>query len=548
VTILENRHSFLRVILSDKLTNRLLLAAILLVIAYQVYSVGRIPAFPTDDDGAYAAAGYQIWQTGKPGVSGYKDVAGMGRDIYVLGHIGAAAQGVVMKLFGVSIVTALLPSILVGVGVLALVFLLGRELWDTRTGLLAALLLSLSGVFFSAAHSARPDLLVTLFLLIALWLVASASTERPYLKLFLAGLTMGLSGDVHPNGFLLAPLPLVFWILLRRPKWSLLWRAVLFYGIGGAIGIVYWLVRHYLPQPADFRRQSSVHGLATHGVKILDHGVLGAIGAELQRYLNWFWNARGHRHLLEGLFVLAAGALLLSRGGRTGRAVVGAWLLFFLIAAALMSNSFGWYLIFAWPLFALWLARAAALAEPRWLARGAVVLLIAAYLGNLGLWFWKARQDVPMQSRLTELRAMVPANEAILASAGLWFAYWDRDFTHEPYLPFRVLESNLYPETGATGWEVEQRKLGWRYIVAYGNMRRMLDPEFPIDEMLAVEPWRNRAEEVREARAFSLKRCSVIARLKSPEDTITVFRINDQNSLAAETFSPQAISNLRFEK
>jgi len=512
----------------------LLLAAIVLVVAYQIFSVGRIPAFPTDDDGAYAAAGYQIWQTGRPGVSGYKSVAGMGRDIYVLGHIGSAVQGVLMKLFGVSLVTALLPSVLVGMGVLAMTYLLGRELWTVRAGLVAALLLSLSGVFFSAAHSARPDLLVTLFLLVAMWLVVS-KTERPYQRLVLAGLVMGLGGDVHPNGFLLAPLPLVFWLLWRRPGWAVAWRGVLFYGTGGMLGIIYWLATHYWPQPADFRRQSSLHGLTTHGVKILDHGVPGALVAELQRYLNWFWNARGHRHLLEGLFVLGAGVLLVWRGGRAGRAVVGAWLLLFLIAAALMSNSFGWYLIFAWPLFALWLAGALELMEqggPRFLARGALALLVLAYLGNLGLWFWKARQDVPMQARLAELRRIVPADAPVFASAGLWFAFWDRDFTHEPYLPFRVLESKLYPETGPTGWDVEQRKLGWRYIAAYGNLQRALDPEFPIEEMLAVEPWRNRADEVREARAFSLKRCSVVARLRSPEETITIFRVNDDDDVS----------------
>lgn len=518
---------------SSRRTNFLLLAMILLVVLYQLYAIGRIPAFPTDDDGAYAAAGYQIWQTGRPGVSGYKDVAGMGHDIYVLGHIGSAAQGVAMKLFGVSVVTALLPSVLTGLGVLWMTFLLGRKFWDTRTGLLAALLLSLSGVFFSAAHSARPDLLVTLFLLVAFWLVASASTERPYFRLMLAGLVMGLSGDVHPNGFLLAPLPLVLWALLKRPGWGDLVRATLYYGIGGVAGILYWLARHYFPQPEAFRRQVSVHGLATHGVKILDHGVFGAIGVEAERYLNWFWNARGHRHLLEGLCVLAAGALLIWRGGRIGRAMVAVWLLLFLISAALMSNSFGWYLIFAWPLFALWVARAAELITPRWLARSAVATLIAAYLFNLGLWYWKARQDIPVQARISELRMIVPAQAPVFASAGLWFAFWDRDFTHEPYLPFRVLESKLYPATGATGWDVEQRKLGWRYIVAYGNLRRMLDPEFPIEEMLAVEPWRNRAEEVREARAFSLRRCSVVTRLKSPEDTITVLRINDAEPAAA---------------
>jgi hypothetical protein len=511
-------------------TQRSLLVAICLVLAYQFLSVGRVPAYVTDDDGAYAAAGYQIWQTGRPGVAGYKDVVNMGRDVYLLGHLGARAQGLFMYLLGVSVVTALLPSLLVGVGVLVMVFLLGRKLWDVKTGLLAALLLSLSGVFFSAAHSARPDLLVTLFLLAALWLVATTAPEQSYLRLALAGLVMGISGDVHPNGFLLSPLPLAFWVLLRRPSWNVLWRGGLLYGLGGLIGVAYWLVRHYWPQPADFRRQNALHGLATHGVKIFDHGFWGAIGTETQRYLNWFWQARGHRHLFEGLSVLASGVLLCWRGGQAERALVGVWLLLFLIAAALMSNTFGWYLIFAWPLFALWLARAVALIKLRWLAQGGMGLLIVTYLLNLGLWHWKASKEVPLQARLTELRAAVTVDAPILASAGLWFAYWDRDFTHEPYLSFRALEAQLYPETGATSWEIEQRKLGWRYIVAYGNLQRALDPEFPLDEMLAVEPWRNRADEVRAARAFSLRHCAVVKRFGSSENTIAIFRINEGNT------------------
>lgn len=505
--------------------NQLLLLAILLAIGYHIWAVGIIPAFPTDDDGAYAAAGYQIWQTGRPGVSGYQTVAGMGKDIFVLGHIGAAVQGIFMALFGVGVRTAILPSVLVGIGGLWLVFLLGRRLWDDGTALMAVLLLSLSGIFFSAAHSARPDLLVTLFLLIALWLTAGAPEGRPGWRLAVAGLVMGLSGDVHPNGFLLAPVPLVFWIMRSRPKWPALWRAVLFYGMGGAIGIVYWLARHYLPYAEEFRRQSSLHGLATHGVKILDRGVIGAFGAELQRYLNWFWRARAHRHFYEGLCVLASGILLCWRGGRTERALVGAWVTLFVIAAAFMSNEFGWYLIFAWPFFALFIARAMEHLKPRWIGQAAVSILILAYLVNHGLWFWKARQDTPLPARITQLRQIVPAESPVLASAGLWFAFWDRDFTHEPYLPFRVLESRMYPETGPTGWEIEQRKLGWRYVVAYGNLRRALDPAFPIEQMLAVEPWISRADEVREAREYSLQHLTVLTRLESPEDTITIFRV-----------------------
>lgn len=517
-----------------------LLLAILLTVSYHFYALARIPAMPTDDDGAYAAAAWQIWQTGRPGVPGYRTVVGMGEDIYALGHLGAAIQGAAMRLAGVGVWTAIIPSVLTGLLLLWLVNLLGRRLYDQRTGRLAALLLGLSGVFFGASHSARPDLLVALFLVAALWLVA-----RPgggYRQLLPAGLLMGMSGDVHPNGFLLAPVPLIFWLWRERPAWPVLWRGVVSYGAGGVIGIIYWLSRHYWPNPEGFRRQSMLHGLATHGVKLLDHGLVGALRIELQRYLNWFWAARAHRHLFEGLAVVAAGAFLLRRGDRTDRGLVIAWLAVFLIAAAFMGNEFGWYLIFAWPLFALWLARMInllSLSSARWLGnrvwfgqpagelpgRALLGLLIGSYLINLGLWHWKAGQDRPLAARTARIRELVPAGAPVLASASLWFALWDRDFTHEPYLPFRVLESRFYPESGPTGWAIEQRRLGWRYVVANGNMRRFLDPQVPLADVLATEPWRSRAAEVREARDFSAQNLRVLERLASPDDPVTVFEV-----------------------
>ncbi|HQR34797.1 MAG TPA: glycosyltransferase family 39 protein [Blastocatellia bacterium] len=518
---------------SDRRLILLIVCAIILVTFFHFYAIGRNPSYPSDDDGAYAAAGYQIWLTGKPGVSGYKGVAKMGENIYVLGHIGSLLQGICMRIFGISISTALFPSFLTGVASLGFLFLLGRKLWGATVGILAVLLLSLSGVFFAASHSARPDLLVTLFFLIALWLVASASVDNQFWRLFFAGLVMGFSGDVHPNGFLLLPLPFAFWTLLRSLSWKQLRISVLAYGLGGLLGIGYWLTVHYWPDPTGFRYQSSIHGLATHGVKILDHGLFGSLLIESQRYLNWFWNARGHRHLLEGIFIALSAMLLLWKGGRIGRAVVGTWALFFLIASAFMSNSFGWYLIFAWPLFALWMAKAIELIEWNWLSRTALALIVTAYLFNLGLWQWKANQEIPMKAWVPELRAAIPANEPVFASAGLWFAFWDRNYTHEPYLPFREIEATLYPETGPTGWEVEQRKLGWRYIAAYGNLRRMLDPEVPVEQMLAVDPWRNRADEVLKARNFSLKNCTVVTRFRSQDETITVLKINDISQIPA---------------
>ncbi|MGA1368561.1 MAG: ArnT family glycosyltransferase [Blastocatellia bacterium] len=511
------------------------------VMAYHLATLGIHPAMPTDDDGAYAAAAYQMWQTGRPGVPGYRSVVGMGEDIFLLGHLGGWIQGAGMALTGVGLRAALVPSWVVGILLLWMVFRLGQQLWGREAAWLATLLLSLSGVFFQATHSARPDLLVALFLVTAMGVVGGSA--RPGIRLLSAGLLMGFSGDLHPNGFLLTPVPFVFWWWRARPGWRDLGRAVLLYGLGTAVGVGYWVIRHYLPNPEGFWRQNGLHGIATHGIPLLDWGLGGALRSEAQRYLDWFWEARGHRHLGEGVLVLAAAAWHLSRGERSGRALVIAWATLFLIGALAMSNTFSWYLIFAWPFFALWtaaaivqLARAARFRRVALLAWG---LLLVGALGNHQLWGWKASQAVPLTQRIPQIRLIVPPDAPVFASAGLWFAFWDRDFTHEPYLPFRALETTLYPETGPTGWEVESRRLGWRYVAAYGNLQRFLDPEVPLHEILATPPWRDRAEEVRQAREWSLHSLEPLAKLPSPEQPILLFRVIPEGEKGGTSAGPK---------
>ncbi|MEO6724636.1 MAG: glycosyltransferase family 39 protein [Blastocatellia bacterium] len=487
-------------------------------------TLGRVPAWLNDDDGAYASAGYQFWRTGEPGIPGYRDVAGFERHVWSFGRVGAAVQGVAMRFAGVSAFTALLPSFLAGIGLVLVTAELGAVLWGAATGRLAALLLAASGKFFLACHGARPDLLLAFCFITALWLAASAPAGEPERRLLLAGLVMGIACDVHLNGFLLAPVPLFFWLLLRAEETRVRWRAAVVFIGAGVLCAFFWLLIHYWSHPAEFRFQA---GIDVEGLRVTQLGVLGALKAEIKRYTDWFWAARGHRHMLEGLLVLGGLVWTLKREGRTGRALAGAWGLIFLIGAALMNNPFGWYLIFVWPLFAVWMARALVAFPARRIAQSALALLLAAYLVNLGLWHFKASKEIPQSARLIELRRLIPANVPVLANGALWFAFWDRDYTDDYYLTLRALTAATRPPSEPTGWGAEQRRRGWRYIVAYGYLRRMLDAEVPLSEMLSDPIWGNRKEEVEQARSFALEHCSVIHRIPGWADTILVLRVND---------------------
>lgn len=499
---------------------RALQIMLLALLTYNYATLGRVPAWLNDDDGAYASAAYQFWRTGEPGIPGYKEVAGFERRAWSFGQFAAAVQGLGMLVGGVSIYAALLPSFLISLGLIAVTGLLGRALWNAETGWLAALLLAASGKFFLASHGARPDLLLALCFVMALWLVASAPTGAPERRLLLAGLVMGLACDVHLNGFLLAPVPLLFWLGLRAEAGRVRWRGALLFIGAGALGGLFWAATHYWPRPDEFNLQAAID---VDGLRVTQLGVLGALRAEVARYSDWFWAARGHRHLLEGLCVLMAAAWLWRREGRNGRALVGVWMVIFLIGAALMNNTFGWYLLLVWPLFAVWLARALVALPSRPMARGALALLLAAYLVNLGLWHYKARGEVALPERVAELRRLVPADAPVLANGALWFAFWDRDFTDDYYLKLRALAE---PDEEVS-WTAEQRRRGWRYIVAYGDLRRFLDAAIPIETLLAQEVWQGRQAEILAARRFARERCSVVRRMPGVADEILVLRVNE---------------------
>ncbi len=133
-----------------------LLAILLAALCYSVATLDRVPAFLHDDDGGYASAAYQIWQTGEPGIPGYGDVDGLNRHCWSFGRIAAAAQGIFLHFFGVSIFGALLPSFIFGLGLLLMTALLGRALWDAETGIIAASILGLSGKFFEGMPLGSP--------------------------------------------------------------------------------------------------------------------------------------------------------------------------------------------------------------------------------------------------------------------------------------------------------------------------------------------------------------------------------------------------------
>ncbi len=506
---------------------RLVWVAIGLLLLFNLATLGRVPEIPHGDDGAYGAAAYQFWQTGHPGVPGYRDILGLGQDIFVFGRTAAAFQGVFMWFLGVNLFMGLLPSFLAGLWLLTATYCLGRSLWGNDSALLAATILGSSGIFFLACHSARPDLLLACYWVTALYLLASAPPGHWSWRYLIAGLLMGLSGDVHLNGFLLAPIPLIFWFVLRRESFRLRIRISLTYIGAGLMGVGGWLALHYWPNREAFIPQIMLFGASTHGIRVWNLGFFGALLAEAQRYLSWFWDARFHRHFGEGLMILGCMAWMIWKGGQRERAAISAWLTLFGVAVLFMTNPFGCYLIYAWPLFALWMARGffkvyQSLGR-RW-AAGAFLILFTGYFLNLALWTGKAVQGPSYDEISRELLSTIPPQASVVASAEWWFTFWDRDFTDAQYMYFQNLALNILESKRSPGWEQGWKQLRWQFAVANRDIQSLLDPKVPLHEAIILMGV-SRTEEILEARSFSRRHCRVWQKISTDSTPILIFKI-----------------------
>ena len=93
--------------------------------------------------------------------------------------------------------------VLFGLASIWLVYRLGRRLHDSRTGLIAALLLCLSPLHVINSHFATTDVPLTFFILLTIWATLRLAENRTMLDYLLAGIAFGLTVSIKIPGAVL---------------------------------------------------------------------------------------------------------------------------------------------------------------------------------------------------------------------------------------------------------------------------------------------------------------------------------------------------------
>lgn len=206
-----------------------------------------------------------------------------------------------------------------GLLLVGVVFLAGRALHDSLTGLLAAALLTTNLLWLAASHVGRQEIWLAVFVWFAFWLSLTSQKRNSPAPALFGGLVAALSADVHPLGAY-ACIALGAWWLARRRSRHLLLAFI----SGGLLGTAYYFAAHVLPDA---------------------NGFLGALRGELTSYGAEGWNpveAMIARHLnylrsnpLELLLVFSGSTwTLLRHKGRGLGIFLGVLVLFYTLTVA----------------------------------------------------------------------------------------------------------------------------------------------------------------------------------------------------------------------
>ncbi len=171
-------------------------------------------------------------------------------------------QAAAMRLFGVNEWAIRFWPVCFGIGGTLAIYIAGRSCFDRRTGLLAALMLATSPLYFGAAHYANLDLEVATFISFSLYAIlaglhaplATARRQGLFLLAFvfagLAFLTKGLIGLAFPllitGCFILLTHQ---WRILKELRWTLLCGALIFLAI---VTPWYWQAQRANPEFLHF--------------------------------------------------------------------------------------------------------------------------------------------------------------------------------------------------------------------------------------------------------------------------------------------------------
>jgi len=458
-----------------------LVLAILGAVAFNLFTLRRFP--PVFPDEAWMAS--RAWGWLHTGLNyGALDAGVWERfDGYwtVLPLLPTLVNAAFIRLFGLSVIAMRSASLLAGLGLLAAVFGLANEVFQSRhTGLIAVLLVCTSFPFLYSAHLIRPDMYVAMFGYGAiLSYLIGWRRKRPLFSL-VAGLLIGLAIEFHPNGVIFMPVILALHLMDDRRQFFRKRRFLAFLG-GVGIGLAGYAWLHILRYPQTYLALMGRKMRITHMPPLVSRNPATVLQS-LTSMSRFLFVGTGGRILAT---VTIVGLILIFRRTPAYARAVIMFSVAALTFALAVRNRAGHYAILLAPfsdiLLAAWLHEPAKVSddrEHRWLMRGKAVAL-SAIIVSIVLTFELAVILTPppgdMERVAQRIERVLPPNGTIIGSQTYWFdlhehSYfsWQQIFRYEWFDPHSTFEDAMK----ALRPDVLVMDVHWRSFVASGPQQR----------------------------------------------------------------------------
>jgi len=160
------------------------------------------------------------------------------------------ALGALFWVFGSGITTAQVLNAILGAATVPFVFLLGRRMFDSRVGIVAAALFAIFPNVIAGTPLLFPEPLFTLIFVAALWLLVSRSPTDAgaWRWLVFIGALAGMAALTRGQGMLLLPIAAVYWLF--SAGWRPAAQSTAIMAFAAAAIIAPWTVRNYVEMDA----------------------------------------------------------------------------------------------------------------------------------------------------------------------------------------------------------------------------------------------------------------------------------------------------------
>lgn len=398
-------------------------------------------------------------------------------------------------LLGTSLWSSRLPALLSSVVTAGVLYLAGKDVYDEKVGLAAGIFYLFSWRMLLQGHLGRPEATLALFTILNFWLLYRIQLRRFLSDSFLGGLIAALTVDVHFSGLAIALATALIFLLFAVREGA--WRLVVAFGVGGVLGLTFWLALHVFGVEDIFFYQM-FEFYRSVGPTNLNFGsmVSGLIDLPVY-YWREFGPGGGWQNIASFPFLLfGLGFAVFDR--RIGARQLH---LYFVVATLLHATLVplrSWYGALIWFPFLLLLTSAAlawlagkleawTLLErvPAWMiSYGLQITLATIFLGG-SLWLMYRFRGASLERYDEALLGALPTDATLLAPHAFWYQRPDAD---EAFVSTNVASWAIYVHGRPFDEQVARdllAELAPVYVVALPQWQCL---EQPSSEYLVIHP------------------------------------------------------------